>query len=276
MDKEQFFIDCVTDRQNRRFIGDDGAVIGTYVYLQDAFLEDVHFKTGWMRLRQIAAKSLLVNISDAIAMNAQPRYFLISIGIPKHYNAHDLSELAEGFRETAQQYGAVVIGGDTVSNSKLDISVTLIAQSSRPLYRQPIRQGDYIAYTGSLGSGANDLKTALRTGRLPSHSKMIKPEIRNHFMSCAARHIGAAMDISDGLFFELQRLSKMNRTGFRWLKAITRQIGCSGEEYELLFAFSPRKMRTIRRAAKRSRTPVTVVARAKRGRYVHRCRSHHF
>ena len=37
-----------------------------------------------MSLKQIAYKSMIVNISDAIVMNAKPLYALLSVAIPKH------------------------------------------------------------------------------------------------------------------------------------------------------------------------------------------------
>ncbi len=44
MNKEDFFIKQFS---NSKFIGDDGAVVNNYVYSQDAFFENVHFKTSW-------------------------------------------------------------------------------------------------------------------------------------------------------------------------------------------------------------------------------------
>ena len=43
---------------------------------------------------------MLVNISDAIAMNAKPKYALISIAIPKSYTMNEnLKELSSGFKK---------------------------------------------------------------------------------------------------------------------------------------------------------------------------------
>jgi len=64
-------------------IGDDGAYLDGYVYSKDAFFENVHFKTEWMNHYQIASKAMLVNISDAISMNAKPAYALLCVAMPK-------------------------------------------------------------------------------------------------------------------------------------------------------------------------------------------------
>ena len=72
MNLENYFI----SQFKNAHIGDDGALIDDTVYSKDAFFEDVHFKKEWMNHYQIASKAMMVNISDAIAMNAKPKYAL--------------------------------------------------------------------------------------------------------------------------------------------------------------------------------------------------------
>jgi thiamine-monophosphate kinase len=133
VDKESYFIKKIA---NNKYIGDDGAVVGDLVYSMDGFFENVHFKREWMSLKQIAKKSMLVNISDAIAMNAKPKFALITIAIPKEYRKKDLKELASGFQKVAKEYGITIIGGDTISNVKLDISITIISQTKKSNYEK--------------------------------------------------------------------------------------------------------------------------------------------
>ena len=75
MNKENFFIKHIS---NSKYIGDDGAFVDGLVYSQDAFFEDVHFKKEWMDYEKIGNKAMLVNISDAVSMNAVPKYALIT------------------------------------------------------------------------------------------------------------------------------------------------------------------------------------------------------
>lgn len=163
MNKEQFFINSI---QNSKYNGDDGAFIDGYVYSMDAFFEDVHFKKDWFTLKQIAYKSMLVNISDAIAMNAKPKYALISIAIPKYYTNEDLQELANGFKKAAKDFDFEIIGGDTIENYKLDISITIISKTSKPIYRSGVKEGDYLCYTGKLGDSKKDLEALLSGKKL--------------------------------------------------------------------------------------------------------------
>jgi thiamine-monophosphate kinase len=126
-----------------RHIGDDGALIDGTVYSKDAFFENVHFKTSWMSHYQIAAKAMIVNISDAVAMNAEPRYALLSVAMPKNITKNQIRELAAGFQDAALKYGIEIIGGDTIGNIKLDITVTVISKTKNPLTRKGLKKRSF-------------------------------------------------------------------------------------------------------------------------------------
>ncbi|WP_456403491.1 thiamine-phosphate kinase [Hydrogenimonas sp.] len=273
MNKEDYFIGCFSKSP---YVGDDAAVMDGMCISQDAFFENVHFKRQWMSLRQIAAKAMLVNISDAIAMNGRPRYALLTVAIPKHYTRKELKELARGFEETAEAYGITIVGGDTIANVKLDISVTILAECEKPVMRSGMKEGDLLAYTGKLGGSRRDLLRLLRGGRVGPGSRFVRPVLRDRFFYRAARHIRCAMDISDGLFHDLEKLHRANGLGFEFFIPIPKRIGCSGEEFEILFAFDPADEATIRAIAAQTRTPVTVFAKAVRKPYRNICRANHF
>ena len=269
---ESYFI----SQFNTVYIGDDGAVVDNVVYSKDAFFEDVHFKKKWMSHYQIASKSMLVNISDAIAMNAQPKYALLSVAMPKDITKSQMRELAEGFKDIAESYGVEIIGGDTISNTKLDISVTIISYTKRVLLRKGIRQNYLVAFSGEIGKSAKDLKKLLNLGKIHKKSKFVDIQLRGKFIQNSQRFLAAGMDISDGLFCDLQKLSDQNRIGFSFFKNIPKHIGCSGEEYEMVVAFDKRYKKTLLRRAKQSRTKLNIFAVAKRKKYINMCKAHHF
>ncbi len=272
MNLENYFISQFCDTH----IGDDGALINGCVYSKDAFFENVHFKTAWMSHYQIARKAMLVNLSDVIAMNAQPKYVLLSVAMPRSITKLQMRELAKGFLETAKEYGCVIIGGDTISNTKLDITVTVISQTKKPLKREGLRKNDLLAYTGTLGRSKKDLQKLMNLGTIHNKSKFINIKLRSDFISRAQRVINAGMDISDGLYSDLEKLAETNRVGFKFFSKIPRSIGCSGEEYEMLVAFNKRDKKTVLRRAIQSRTKLTVFASATRKKYINRCKLHHF
>ena len=273
MSLESYFISLFSNK----YIGDDAACIDGVVYSKDAFFENVHFKKEWMSYRQIAKKAMLVNISDAIAMNAKPKYALLSVAMPKSMRRSEMLELASGFKEAAQQYGIEIIGGDTIANTKLDITVTIISQAANKiLYRKGLREGYLFAYSGTLGKSAKDLKRLFNLAKLHRNSKFLNIELREKFVEKSARYLKAGMDISDGLLSDLGKMCETNGVGVRFLKEISKSTGCSGEEYEMLVAFDKRDRKALVRRAAQSRTELNIFAKVSRNRYKNRCRAHHF
>lgn len=272
MNLENYFISQLSSNH----IGDDGAYIDGFVYSKDAFFEDIHFKTKWMNFYQIAQKAMLVNISDAIAMNAVPRFALLSVAMPKSMSKHDMRELIRGFESVSNEYGIEIIGGDTISNTKLDISITIISTTKKPLRRSGVKVGDYLAYSGELGSSAKDLRKLLNLGTIHKSSKFVNIKLRANFVKHSSRYLKAGMDISDGLFSDLDKIASLNRIGFEFMQHIPKLIGCSGEEYEMLVAFDKRDIKAVKRRAEKSRTKLNIFAKATRKKYTNRCKAHHF
>ena len=257
-------------------IGDDGAVLNGYVYSKDAFFENVHFKKDWLSYKQIAKKAMLVNISDAVAMNAQPKYALLSVAMPKSMSKKDMEELADGFKEVANEYDITIIGGDTISNTKLDITITIIAKTKKALLRSKIRAGYMLGHTGKLGKSAKELKKLFNLGTIHTKSKFIDIKLRRDFMRRTERFLQAGMDISDGLFSDLDKITTLNRIGIKFNKNVSKKIACSGEEYEMLVAFDKRDVKAMKRRSTQSRTPLNIFGTATRSKYTNRCKAHHF
>jgi thiamine-monophosphate kinase len=272
LNKEDYFISLF----NSRYIGDDGAVINDLAVSKDLFCEDVHFKRKWMSLEEIAVKSVLVNISDAIVMNAKPLYLLLGVKIPKDFSYKDIKELQNGFGKICKEYEIDIIGGDTISGDKLDISVTLISKCKRPVRRIGIKKGFLFAYTGTLGSCKKELKKLQKKQKIYKNSKFVRPRLRAGFFYEASRYISSALDISDGLYKDLSRLTRTNRIGVRFFKKFPKDMACSGEEYEILFAFDKRYKKKILSIAKKHRVPLDIFAKAKRGKFKNSCKENHF
>ena len=272
MNLENYFISQFSSKS----IGDDAAVIKNIAYSKDAFYENVHFKKKWMNHKQIAQKAMYVNISDAIAMNAQPLYALLSVAMPKDITKKEMQDLADGFLSVAKKYGIEIIGGDTISNTKLDITITIISKVIKPLKRNNIRDNYLLAYTGTLGESAKNLKQLFNLGKIHKSSKFVNIKLRDKFINKSERILKAGMDISDGLGSDLDKMALANNLGFKFLYKLDKSILCSGEEYEMLVAFDKRDKKAVLKRAKQSRTKLTIFANANRSKYTNRCKSHHF
>lgn len=272
MSKEDFIIKPFLNKFN----GDDGAVLGKWCFSKDLFCEDVHFKREWMNLEQIAMKAMLVNISDALVMNAVPKYVLLGLALP-NLSEVELKALQNGFLKTAKKFGMKIIGGDTVESDKISISITIIAKvQKRVIYRKGLRKGHILAFTGELGESLRGLRLLQMGKKLKSNHRFIKPCLKMNFFYEAAPFMSCAMDISDGLSKDLSRLLKLNKLGVSWLKNLNDDELYSGEEYEILFGFEAKNQKKIEKIAKKHKIKLNIFAKAVKGQYEFRGKEHHF
>lgn len=254
MDKERYIFEKFSDKKN----GDDGALVGKWVFSKDLFVQNIHFKRSWLSLRQIAVKSMLVNISDAVAMNARPKYALLGLELPKDISVSEIDELCGGFLDICKKFNIKIIGGDTISGDRISISVTIISKTKKAVFRQGAKIGDFIAFTGNLGSVIKDFGILENGGKIDKNSKFITPDLKADFFYKAAKFTTSAMDISDGLSQDLSRLLEKNGAGIKFLKNLSKDELFSGEEYEILFTFAKKNRDKILKIAKKTATKITI------------------
>ncbi len=272
MDKESYLISTLRSSH----IGDDGAVIGESVYSADIFCEDIHFKREWMSMAQIGRKAMIVNISDAIAMNARPQFALVSLVLPKDIAKSEIDELIASLEESAREYGCEIVGGDTVGGEKLTIAITIISFSREPLLRKGLREGDLLAYTGVLGGSKRDLERLFAGEPIEEDSRFIIPKLRKDFIYRSSHYLRCGMDISDGLFCDTNKMLEYNDMGYEELIPVPDEIGLSGEEYEMLIGFDPEMLPLIMQIARETDTPLSIFAKAAENSNRYLCHSHHF
>ena len=263
MDKENFIIKPFLNELN----GDDGAVLkmlGKWCFSKDLFFEGVHFKREWLSFEQIAAKALLVNISDTIVMNAVPKYALLGLALPKDISNTDIKALQKGFLKTASEFGIKIIGGDTISADKIAISVTLISKvRKKAIYRKGLKKGDLLAFTGELGESLKGLKALQNSEKLHTKHRFFEPKLRGEFFYKIAPKVRCAMDISDGLGQDLARMLDLNNLGVNFLANLSENELKSGEEYEILFAFMPKHKEFMLKTAKKFGVKLTIFGKTK-------------
>ena len=272
IDKEHYLI----NKLSSNYIGDDAAVVGDTLYSMDAFFEDVHFKRKWMSMAQIGRKAMLINLSDAIAMNAKPQFALVTVSLPKDITNIQIDELTQSLESTANEYGCEIIGGDTVGGDKLHLSITIISHSDDPLLRKGLEEGDLLAYTGTLGESKRDLDALFKGENISADSRFLEPTLRAEFIAKARPFLRVGMDISDGLYCDTNKLLDINKYGFSILKTINDNVGLSGEEYEMLIGFGPQEFEKLKEIAEGLNIPLTVFAEVAKNSERFPCESHHF
>ena len=272
-------------------IGDDAAIVShpdsqPSVITTDMLCEGVHFDLSYTPLKHLGYKAVSVNISDIVAMNAQPKQILVSLGLSSRFTIEAVDELYKGIKTACERYSVDLIGGDTVSSrSGLTISVTAIGEANEEniVRRSTAQQNDLLCVSGDLGAAYLGLQIMEREKQvfltnpdmqpnLEAHEyivmRQLKPEARIDItQSLKEKGIvpTSMIDISDGLASELLHLCKASKLGaliYEKQVPIERDtftaatdvfkmapITCAlngGEDYELLFTVKQEDLDKIR------------------------------
>ena len=284
----RFFANCGAKRSDAALgVGDDGAVLQVrdgydLVVTTDTMVVGTHFFPD-DDPRALGHKLVAVNVSDLAAMGAEPAWLSLALTLPAVEQAW-LSAFAAGLGETADYYQCQLVGGDTTRGP---MSLTMIAKGTVPrgkaLTRSGAKVGDYIYVTGTLGDAALGLK--LCQG-LHEVSKKHQSHIlqRFHYPSArvalgqALRNLASsAMDLSDGLYSDIQHILKRSNVGAsidvtrlplsQALKdscdtSTALQLALSGgEDYELLFTVPEARRGSLEVLLSPYGIPVTCIGR---------------
>ncbi|UVW35548.1 thiamine-phosphate kinase [SAR92 clade bacterium H455] len=200
-------------------IGDDAAVLNVtpgqqLVMASDTLVAGVHFPETASG-REVATRSLCVNLSDMAAMGAKPRWFTLALTLPRDKaNAEWLADFSAGLGDIAKQYDVALVGGDTTSGP-LTLTLSLVGEVpvGEALTRSGAGSGDSVFVTGYLGDGAaalelliNDFADHTDSDRLLRRFYCPEPQIQ---AGLKLRSIASAcIDISDGLMADLGHICK--------------------------------------------------------------------
>lgn len=217
-------------------IGDDAALIRPEsgyddILCVDTMVESIHFSRKTMSPFHIGYKALAVNISDVAAMGGSPKFYLVSIAIPKGWAESELEDIYRGMAELAESYQIDLIGGDTVSTEgPLVVSVTVHGrvQQDRKLLRKNARPGDVVFLTGPVGLSAAGLNSLLHDEesieRLIEAHQMPTPQVEAGLLLAESGYRIALNDISDGLASEANEIAEASNVHItleeEWLPTI--------------------------------------------------------
>jgi thiamine-monophosphate kinase len=230
--------------------GDDTAAIrftpGVPVLITtDMLLEGSCFVLGEAGPLRVGRKAMAVNLSDIAAMAGRPVAAVVSVGLPRTGGLVLAEQLYQGLREMADEFGTVIVGGDTNSwDGPLSISITLLGEATGrgPVTRSGARLGDWLLTTGPFG------------GSIRGHHLDFAPRVREALRLQQVADLHAMIDVSDGLAADVWHICAESGVG-AVLRAETIPItdaaknlndGRSpldhalgdGEDFELVFAVS--------------------------------------
>jgi thiamine-monophosphate kinase len=235
--------------------GDDCAVIeilagrNFLVLKTDCIVEGVHFLSGADPV-DVGWKAMMRPLSDFAATSALPHFALITLIASKQTAVEWVSKLYRGIRRAAKQFDVSIVGGETSSSPgpiAISVSVAGFVERNRWMSRRGGEVGDDLFVTGQLG-GAIERK----------HLQFVPRIVESRWLT-KNFSIHAMMDLSDGLGVDLPRLARANKVGFKIeMENLPLSPGArigdaisEGEDYELLFAISPRQSKRLQRAWKR-------------------------
>lgn len=192
-----------------RGLKDDCAVLPfggeTLILTHDTMVAGVHFLPE-QDPADVAWKLVATNMSDLAAKGAVPMGVLLSYQLT---GAED--RFLAGLAEALAEYGAPLLGGDTVSGAgPQTLGLTAIGRASHlPVPgRDGAQVGDAVYITGPIGGAMVGLE-ALRAGRSDEESLAYRRPLACLAQGQAlAPFVSAMMDVSDGLLLDASRMAR--------------------------------------------------------------------
>ena len=192
----------------------------------DGLIAGVHFIPG-DDPGAIAWKALAVNVSDLVAKGATPLAYVLSLALPGAPERAWLAAFAGGLQRAQAAFGCPLIGGDTDRTlGPLSVSITAFGTvpNGRMVRRSTAAVGDGVFVSGTIGDATLGLALvgnpalAQRCGLdaaaqayLDARFRLPQPPVG--LRAALLGHARAAMDISDGLVKDFDRLCRVSSVG---------------------------------------------------------------
>jgi thiamine-monophosphate kinase len=257
------------------------------VLTKDGIAEDIHFLPG-EDAGVIARKALRVNLSDLAAKGATPVGYLVLLGLSDDWSEDWVARFAEGLAGDQNLYGATLYGGDTIRSGRFIVTITAFGTvaSGGIVRRAGARAGDHVYVSGTIGDGALGLLAARGDPRLAglgekhrAHllSRYHLPQPRVALAESVARFATAALDVSDGLVGDLDKLCTVSGVTARVSAAdvpLSEAAGAAvkrdpallsvcltgGDDYEIICTVPPEKASDFEASVSSAAVPVRKIA----------------
>jgi thiamine-monophosphate kinase len=275
----------------------------------DAIVGGVHFFPD-DPADKVAQKALRVNLSDLAAKGAKPIGFLLSLALSTPIDHEWLGAFAAGLGKDANQFRCPLLGGDTdYTPGPVTISIAILGTvpAGTMVMRSGARPGQRVCVTGTIGDAALGLLLR-RSAALAQRWKLdgsqqqylldryLVPQPRNAASEAVRFYAAAAMDISDGLAGDLEKLCRASGVSARigveripFSEAARRAIASDpalietaltgGDDYEIVCTVEPARFDVFCAVAAEAGVSVTEIgevekrtARAEGARFFDRSR----
>lgn len=188
--------------------GDDCAVLDLggdrqLLFKTDAVVDGIHF-TPETEPERIGHKALARCLSDIAAMGGTPTAALITLGLPKNFDAVRVEKIYSGLNTLAARTGTAIAGGETTTNpDRLLISISVLGTVPRgkALLRSGAKVGDAVFVSGELG------------GSIQGRHLDFEPRLAEGAWLAESGLVHAMMDVSDGLAGDLRHILQASGVG---------------------------------------------------------------
>lgn len=163
---------------------------------------------GWSDHRVWGRLAVAANVSDLLAVAAQPRAVMLSITVPRGFSVQAATEIVLGCQESCEQHAVTFLGGDTKEGPSIQVVGAALGVVSKKyrLGRGRAAIGDHFVVAGQLGGFIGALQM-LDSGR---HAAWSREQLLRTLTNPMARIKEAAYlrqsqmasfacDVSDGL-----------------------------------------------------------------------------
>ena len=236
-------------------IGDDCAVVAfrgpknLLVLKTDCVVEKIHFRSS-TNPELVGWKAMMRPLSDFAAVSGIPQFALVTLIVPATGSTAWVKKLYRGLKRAASKFDVAIVGGETSATrgpAAISVNVLGFVERGRWVSRAGGKLRDDLFVTGRLG------------GSLRGKHLRFVPRIKESRWLTKNFRVHAMIDLSDGLGADLPRLAKASKLGFKIDRnALPLAAGATigdaisdGEDYELLFAISPRDRASLQKAWRR-------------------------
>src|SRR5579863_1901763 len=281
-------------------LADDAAAIAQpagcdLVLTTDGVIAGVHFLPD-DAARDVARKALRINLSDLAAKGATPLGFLLSLALPVKTKASWIAGFAAGLADDSERYACPLFGGDTdhtVGPVMASITAFGAVPRGKMVRRSTAKPGDVVVVTGTIGDAALGVKLRRKKSlgqswrlkpKMTSHllRRYLLPEPRNALAEAVLNHASAAMDISDGLAGDLDKLcrasavaatidamrvplSEAAQAAIASARDLWQTVLTGGDDYEIMLTLPPDRLPAFHAAAARAGIAATEIGRIEKG-----------
>ena len=192
----------------------------------DTLVEGVHFLPGDPP-DSIGYKALSVNLSDLTAKGARGYAYLLSLAVPRDTSPAWFEGFASGLRTLQDETGIALVGGDTTASpGPLTLTITALGlvTHGHAVLRHGAKANDRLYVSGTIGDAYLGLRLLkepelARSWNLSDEDvdflvgRYRRPQPRTGLVLLIRNFAQAAIDVSDGLVLDTEKLAKVSHAG---------------------------------------------------------------